>query len=307
MILGCWNAQIPFCSRDTEGCLLYPVSAASPACHALIIRNVPLQTHNPSHGREATVEDNIQKSFCAAQCLSSKHTVVPDGELNIRWSPWVTSNNCPVKVVISVNTKLNCQWHEDVVFAKKKRSANQQFFFFKAPHLNTEVQIFKRLQESLKHHFWITLWCLSQCSPFLFSWAAFPSFILRRACLISNAAPPLMSPCVSLYAVKCMLRSLWCSLPHSLYSPSLRMSSSLAALCSPPRSLILSVVDWGGDRGETAAPPQRCMADCNKGWENLFVYLPFTSISPCVISLLSYEVISLKIVSGFTGFCEQVR
>lgn len=73
-----------FALRDTEGCLLYPVSTASPACHALIIRNAPLQMHNPSHGREATVEDNIQKSFCAAQYLNSKHTVVPDGELNIR-------------------------------------------------------------------------------------------------------------------------------------------------------------------------------------------------------------------------------
>lgn len=138
--------------------------------------------------------------------------------------------------------------------------------------------------------------------PFIVSLGSIRSFILRRACLIPNTVPSLMSPCGSLYTVKCRFHSLWCSLPHSLHSPSLRMSSSLAVLCSPPRSLLLSVDDWGGDRGETALPPQRHTADCTKGWENLFVSLPFTSISPCLISLLSYQVIPLNIVSGFTGF-----
>lgn len=143
--------------------------------------------------------------------------------------------------------------------------------------------------------------------PFLVFTGNVPSFILRRACLILNTVPPLMSPCGSLRAVKCKPRSLWRTLPHSLHSPSLRMSSSLAALCSPPRSLLLSAVDWGGDRGETAPAPQRHATDCTKGWENLFVSLPFTSISPCLISLRSYEVIPLKIVSGFAGvFFEQV-
>lgn len=142
--------------------------------------------------------------------------------------------------------------------------------------------------------------------PFLFFLRSFPFFILRRACLILNTVPPLMSPRGSLYAVKCRLHLLWCSLPHSLHSPTLRMSSSLAVLCSPPRSLLLSVVDYGGDRGETASPPQRHIADCTKGWENLFVSLPFTSISPCLISLLSYEVIPLKIVTCFIVFFKQL-
>ncbi len=135
--------------------------------------------------------------------------------------------------------------------------------------------------------------------PFLVFLGSVPSLILRRVCLILSTVPPLMSPCGFVYTLNRRLHSLWRILPHSLHSPSLRMSSSL---CSPPRSLLLSMVDWGGDRGETALPPQRHATDCTNGWENLFVSLPFTSISPCLISLLSCGVISLKIVSGFIGF-----
>lgn len=99
-----------------------------------------------------------------------------DGELNISGSRWVTTNTGPVKVVIFINTKLNCQWGADVVFAKKKCSANFSFFlFFKASHLITEVYFFKAFQESLNHHFWITLWCLSQCSPLFSSVVFLPS------------------------------------------------------------------------------------------------------------------------------------
>lgn len=137
---------------------------------------------------------------------------------------------------------------------------------------------------------------------FLVFLGSVPSFIPRRACLILNTAPPLMSPCGfswMLWSEGFIPRGAVSLIP--LTPPSLRMSSSLAALCSPPRSPLLSVVDWGGDRGETASPPQRRAADCTKGWENLFVSLPFTSISPCFISLLSYQVISLKIVLVFTG------
>lgn len=138
--------------------------------------------------------------------------------------------------------------------------------------------------------------------PFLVFLGSFPSFILRRACLILNTVPPLMSPCGSLYAVKCRLHSSWRSLPHSLRSPSLRMSSSLAALCSPPRSLLLSVVDWGGDRGETALAPQRHMADCTKGWENLFSLSTFYLNITLLDKSSFLQVIPLKIVSGFTEF-----
>lgn len=116
------------------------------------------------------------------------------------------------------------------------------FFFLSATfeHRSTYLQTVPRVfKASLLNNLVMSF----TMQPFLVFLGSVPSFILRRACLISNAVPPLMSPCVSLYAVKCMLHSLWCSLPHSLYSPSLRMSSSLAALCSPPRSLILSVVD----------------------------------------------------------------
>lgn len=131
---------------------------------------------------------------------------------------------------------------------------------------------------------------------------SFPAFILRRACLILNTVPPWMSPCGSLYAVKCRLHSLWRSLPHSLHSPSLRMSSSLAALCSPPRSLLLSVDDWRGDRGEEQLFLPRDKQLIVPKDEKTSLSLPFTSISPCLISLLPYKVISLKIVSFLSKF-----
>ncbi len=183
-----------------------------------------------------------------------------------------------------------------------RRNFQQISIFFQSTtlkHRSIHLQIVPRVfKPSLKNNLVKSF----TMQPFLVFLGSVLSFILRRACLILNTVPPLMSPSGSLYAVKCRLHSLWRSLPHSLHSPSLRMSSSLAALCSPPRSLFLSVVDWGGDRGETASPPKRHAADCTKGWKNLFVSLPFTSISPCLISLLSCEVIPLKIVSGFTGF-----
>lgn len=56
-----------------------------------------------------------------------------------------------------------------------RRNVQQIFLFFKASHLITEVYFFKAFQESLDHHFWITLWCLSQCSPLFSSVVFLPS------------------------------------------------------------------------------------------------------------------------------------
>lgn len=138
--------------------------------------------------------------------------------------------------------------------------------------------------------------------PFIVSLGSIHSFILRLACLILNTVPPLMSPCGSQNAVKCRFHFLWHSLPHFLQSPSLRMSSSLAALCSSPRSLLFSVGDWEGDRGETASPPWRHATDCTEGWENLFVSLTFYLNITLLDKSPFLRSDPTKIVSSFTGF-----
>lgn len=123
------------------------------------------------------------------------------------------------------------------------RNFQQISIFFQSAtlkHRSTHLQIVPRVfKPSLLNNLVMSF----TMPPFLVFLGSVASFILIRARLISNTVPPLMSACGSLCAVKWRLRSSWRRLPHSLHSPSLKMSSSLAALCSPPRSLLLSVVD----------------------------------------------------------------
>lgn len=164
--LGCWNAQIPFCSVWHRGMFIIPRKTQHllPVTHKSF-RNAPPQTHNPCRSRAATGEDAMRGSVCAVQHFPS--LLLKSMSHIKQWS----SQGCYIrkhKVVVLSVTCRGCFWREQT-FSKSAFF----FFFVKAPHLNTEVHNFKKFQESLKHHFWITLWCLSERGTFLFSWVAF--------------------------------------------------------------------------------------------------------------------------------------
>lgn len=143
-------------------------------------------------------------------------------------------------------------------------------------------KVFKSLLlNNLVMSFTIQPFVLSQVTFFVFSWVAL---------LKLNTAPPLMCPCGCLCYVKCMLYYFLCRLPHSLCSHSLRMSPSLSSLCSSPRSLISSVVRWGGDRAQAAFPPQRGLEQRMRKALCVSFYLRITlcagsSLKPCLYQL----------------------
>lgn len=151
---------------------------------------------------------------------------------------------------------------------------------------------------SLKHHFSITLWCLSQ------SRASF-SFLQHCAFLPSHLHSETPSPCVLGFLQSGGLPA------RPTASTSLGLSSSFAA--APPSKVpspgAQSTEEVKEERGG-GPPPRRCAADRSGGCEKLLVYPPSTSTSPCVISPPSLypssevkwsDLIATLCVNEFTG------